>query len=80
MAGDELLDTGLARYLPSVYALSADDVLDSADVLDDFGNSTQIQAGHSHEKLFNTKDVVKIINNALSDTGRREIIDELKQA
>ena len=80
MSGDELLDTGLARYLPSVYALSADDVLDSVDVLDDFTSITQTQTGrHSHEKLFNLKSVVDIVNKSLSNTGRREIIDNLNR-
>ena len=78
VGGDELLDLGLARYLPSVYALSADDVLASADVLDDFGNP--IATGrHSHEKVFNLQDVVRIVNKSLGDTGRRELINNLNR-
>ena len=78
VAGDELFDPDLAKYLPSVYALAADDVLDSADVLDDFGNPTAI-GGFSREKIFNFKDVVRIINDSLANTGRREIIANLNR-
>lgn len=76
--GDELIDTGLERYLPSVYKLSADDVLDSAEALDDFGDP--VQTGKwSDEKVFNFASVVSILKSSLGDTGHRAVIDNLNK-
>ena len=76
--GDELVDAGLERYLPSVYNLSADDVLDSAEALDDFGDPVQT-GRHSNEQVFNFASVVNILKSSLGDTGHRTIIDNLNK-
>ena len=78
ISGDELIDTGLEKYLPSVYELSAENVLDSAEAFDDFGNPTQT-GRWSNEKIFNFKSVVSLIDSSLGDTGRRDIIDNLNK-
>lgn len=74
--GDKLLDTGLEKYFPSVYELAADDVLDSAEALDDFGNPVNTR---SSEQIFGFARVVSIINSSLGNTGRRAIIDNLNR-
>ena len=78
ISGDQLIDTGLEKYLPSVYELSAEDVLDSAEALDDFGNPTQT-GRWSNEEIFNFNGVVRILDSSLGDTGRRDIIANLNK-
>lgn len=72
--GNLLIDTDLGRYFPSAYHLSAEDVLNSAEVFDDF-----VSIPDRQQRPISFVNVAALLNILMANTGRHDIIESLNK-